>query len=224
MAVQSVRAGALSDCVHKYFREGRVYITWEGLDVDLLQTADRKQLLGEMLRRYPSVEPRAIAMQIGRFGEKPRSVDLITLPKKPPRAVPVAKVPGNYQLEPDVHGPLIHCRTNWLAASVPGSNFGQRLPHSLGRFLTICRSQQSHSELRTQAFFGNCTFNAEYSAIGDGLFDSGRLVMRTRNFGRTRPQFLAGDRPVDKGKRCPSEEESEEELEPQEQRRPYVWP
>jgi len=65
MAVWLVRASTHGEYELKFVREGRIYVAWEELDVDLSQITDRKQLLDEMAERYPDVKSHAIANYAG---------------------------------------------------------------------------------------------------------------------------------------------------------------
>ena len=50
MSVWLVRAGAHGEYEEKFLREGRVYVTWDGLDVDLLKVRERSDLIAELAK------------------------------------------------------------------------------------------------------------------------------------------------------------------------------
>ncbi|GIX04579.1 MAG: hypothetical protein KatS3mg114_0448 [Planctomycetaceae bacterium] len=61
MAVWLIRAGSYGEYELKFIEEGRVYVTWDNLDVNLGRLADRGDLTKVMMERYPDAKPKAIA-------------------------------------------------------------------------------------------------------------------------------------------------------------------
>lgn len=46
MAIWLIRAGSHGEYEQKFIQEKRVYVTWDGLDVDLSKLKDREELAG----------------------------------------------------------------------------------------------------------------------------------------------------------------------------------
>jgi restriction system protein len=65
MAVWIVRAGKHGEYEQKFIQEKRVYLTWEGLNIDLAQFADQSELRAYMLRCYPESKPKTVQTQPG---------------------------------------------------------------------------------------------------------------------------------------------------------------
>ncbi|MEI6617017.1 MAG: hypothetical protein WCL59_10640 [Cyanobium sp. ELA507] len=58
MTLWLIRAGSRGQHEQKFLDEGRVYVAWEGLDVDLSLLADRQDLIGVLEERFPPRRPR----------------------------------------------------------------------------------------------------------------------------------------------------------------------
>ena len=52
MAIWLIRAGSHGEYEQKFIQENRVYVTWDGLDVNLGKLADRPELVAAMTQRY----------------------------------------------------------------------------------------------------------------------------------------------------------------------------
>ena len=56
MAVWLVRAGSAGEFEDKFISERRVYVTWDGLNVDLSTLKNREQVQAELSLRLPRIE------------------------------------------------------------------------------------------------------------------------------------------------------------------------
>ena len=45
MAIWLIRAGSHGEYEQKFIQENRVYVTWDGLDVNLIKLAERSELV-----------------------------------------------------------------------------------------------------------------------------------------------------------------------------------
>ena len=63
MAVWLVRAGGHGQFQDKFIAEKRVYVTWDGLDVNLAELQGRGALINAMERRYPGSKPKSLLNQ-----------------------------------------------------------------------------------------------------------------------------------------------------------------
>jgi hypothetical protein len=91
MAVWLIRAGSHGEYEQKFIQEGRVYVTWDDLDVDLAKLEQRSQLVEAMTQRYPNAKPKTImnwVSQVWPFGHEIKKSDLAILPLKEPACNP----------------------------------------------------------------------------------------------------------------------------------------
>lgn len=155
MGVWLIRAGKHGEYEQKFIDEGRVYVTWDGLDVEVASLKDRQQLIDAMTSRYPDRKPKTIlnwASQVWPFGHEIAKGDLVVLPLKAQPGFTIGEVTGDYEFDAKADNPYYHWRSvNWIADAVPRSHFGQDLLHSFGAFLTICRIKRNNAEARIRA-------------------------------------------------------------------------
>ena len=159
MAVWKVGAGSHGEYAQKFIADGRAYVTWDGLDVNVAKLADRAALVKAMTDRYPDMKPKAIlnwASQVWPFAHDMKKGDLIVLPLKPQRTIQIGELTGDYHFEPGGPDPYFHWRpVKWLSNPVPRDHFGQDLLYSFGAFMTICRVQRNNAEERLAAMRAN---------------------------------------------------------------------
>lgn len=155
MAVWLVRAGSAGEYEQKFLQEGRVYVTWEELDVDMAKLEERSSLAEAMAQRYPGANANKIrnwVSQVWPFAKVMQPGDLVVLPLKTQSAICVAEIVGNYHFEPKGPDPFFHWRpVKWIAESVPRTHFSQDLLYSFGAFMTICRIHRNNAEVRLNA-------------------------------------------------------------------------
>lgn len=155
MAIWLVRAGSHGEFESKFVSENRVYVTWEGLNVNLSGLKERSELIKEMTDRYPDGKHKAIlnwASQVWPFAHEIKPGDLVILPMKSQRTIQVGEVTGGYHFEPAGPDPFFHwIPVTWVGEAVPRANFGKDLLNSFGAFMTICRIQRNNAEGRIQA-------------------------------------------------------------------------
>ena len=159
MAIWLTRAGSHGEYEQKFIQEKRVYLTWDGLDINLSTLPDRSQLLEEMSNRYPDTKQKGIqnwASQIWPFAHEIKTGDLVILPLKSQPAIQIGRVTGDYQFNPDGPDPYYHYRTvEWIGEAIPRTHFGQDLLYSFGAFMTICRIQRNNAEQRIETMRSN---------------------------------------------------------------------
>ncbi len=159
MAVWLIRAGSHGEYELKFIQEGRVYVTWDDLDVNLGKLADRGELTKAMMERYPDAKPKAIAnwvSQVWPFAHEIAKSDIVVLPLKTQRAIQIGEVTGDYHFEPGGPNPFFHWRpVKWIGEAVPRANFGKDLLNTFGAFMTICRVQRNNAEARIAAMRAN---------------------------------------------------------------------
>lgn len=155
MAIWIIRAGGDGEYEAKFLQEGRVYVTWHDLDVNLLQLQDREQLHQALSDRYPDAKPKRVlnwVSQVWPFAHEIQPGDLVILPLKSQRSIQIGEVTGGYQFAPEGPNPYFHWRSvKWLGEPIPRSHFGQDLLYSFGSSLTICRVRRNNAEARLAA-------------------------------------------------------------------------
>ncbi len=159
MAIWLNRAGPHGEHEQKFIQENRVYVTWDGLDVNLAQLPNRDALLHALEERYGSAKPKTLlnwASQIWPFAHEMRRGDLAVMPLKSQPSVYIGEVTGDYHFEPDGPDPFFHWRpVKWVGEAIPRSHFGQDLLYSFGAFMTICRIQRNNADSRIAAMRAN---------------------------------------------------------------------
>jgi restriction system protein len=155
MAVWKISAGPHGEYAQKFVTDGRVYLTWDGLNVNIAKLAGRPALVDLMDKRYPDMKPKAIlnwVSQIWPFAHDMKKGDLVVLPLKAQRTIQIGELTGDYHFEPDGPDPYFHWRpVKWYPNPVPRDHFGQDLLFSFGAFMTICRVQRNNAEERLAA-------------------------------------------------------------------------
>jgi restriction system protein len=159
MSVWLIRAGSHGEHEQKFLQESRVYVTWDGLKVDLNSLGERAALVSEMTKRYLDAKPKAImnwSSQIWPFAHDIKKGDLVVLPLKTQRAIQLGEIVGDYQFEKSGPDPFFHWRAvKWIGEAVPRSHFGKDLLNTFGAFMTICRVQRNNAEARIRAMRAN---------------------------------------------------------------------
>jgi restriction system protein len=159
MAVWLVRAGSHGEYEQKFIQENRIYVTWNGLDINLAKLSDRAELVGAMSERYADVKAKAIvnwSSQVWPFAHAMQKGDLIVLPLKTQPAIQIGEVIGDYHFEKKATDPYFHFRpVRWIGEAIPRSHFGKDLLFTFGAFLTICRVQRNNAEQRITAMRDN---------------------------------------------------------------------
>ena len=159
MAVWKVGAGSHGEYAQKFINDGRVYVTWDGLDVNVAKLPNRAALVKAMTDRYPDMKLKGIlnwASQVWPFAHGMKKGDLVVLPLKSQRTIQIGELTGDYHFEPVGPDPYFHWRpVKWLPNPVPRDHFGQDLLYSFGAFMTICRVQRNNAEERLAAMRSN---------------------------------------------------------------------
>jgi hypothetical protein len=85
MTLWLIRAGSQGEHEQKFLDEGRVYVAWEGLDVDLGALADRQALIGVFEDRFPDEKAKAGFADFSSDGDEvDRRPCLAPLAEQPP--------------------------------------------------------------------------------------------------------------------------------------------
>ncbi|MBF0164233.1 MAG: restriction endonuclease [Magnetococcales bacterium] len=157
MAIWLVRAGSEGEHEQKFVRENRIFVTWDGLDLNLGQLPDRQALKENLEAYYPDTKPKTRfhwAGQLWYFVHEMQVKDWIVVPLKSQPAISIGEVTGGYRFDSQGPDPYFHSRSiRWIAEAVPRVRFDQDLLYSFGAFMTICRIQRNGAEQRIRAMF-----------------------------------------------------------------------
>lgn len=168
MPVWLIRAGGRGEFEQKFLSEGRVYVTWDDLNVDLRGLPTREDLQNAMTSLYPEAKAKAIlnwASQVHPFAHRMAKGDLVVLPLKTQPAIAIGEITGPYHHASEGPNPYYHWRpVKWLA-EVPRDHFGQDLLYSFGAFLTICQIKRNNAEARLLAMRKNSWAAEEIEAV-----------------------------------------------------------
>ena len=155
MTLWLIRAGSRGEHEQKFLDEGKVYVAWDGLNVDLKALADRQALIQAMAQRYPDEKPKALinwSSQVWSFGCEMAEGDWVVMPSKIQSGLYFGELKGNYHYEASGPDPYFHWREiNWFSGLVPRSALPQDLLYSFGAFLTICKVRRNDAEARVRA-------------------------------------------------------------------------
>jgi len=125
MTLWLIRAGSRGEYEQKFLDEGRVYVAWEGLDVDLSLLADRQDLIRVLEERFPDEKAKALvnwSSQVWPFVKDMANGDWVVMPSKLQSGLYFGELTSNYHFEAAVlnDGPQLaqpgRDQSPWLAA------------------------------------------------------------------------------------------------------------
>ncbi|MCP9771672.1 restriction endonuclease [Synechococcus sp. Tobar12-5m-g] len=159
MTLWLIRSGSRGEHEQKFLDEGRSYVAWDGLDVDLACLTERQELIAALAERYPEEKPKALinwSAQVWAFGRDIAEGDWVVMPSKLQSGIYFGEITSGYHYNPLGPNPYFHWRSvNWFSGLIPRSAFPQDLLFSFGAFLTICRIQRNDAEARVRAMAAN---------------------------------------------------------------------
>jgi len=134
MAIWLIRAGSHGEYEQKFIQDKRVYVTWDDLQLNIANLADRQMLIASLTDRNPNAKPNTIrnwSSQIWPFAHEIAIGDLIILPLKSQPAIQIGEVTGDYHFENNAQAPYWHYRSvEWVGEAIPRDHFGQDPLHS----------------------------------------------------------------------------------------------
>lgn len=154
MAVWLVRAGSQGQYEQKFLQDGRIWLTWDGLNHALDDIRNREGLITLLGSLYPDAKPKALvnhASQIWPFGHAMEPGDRVILPSKTQPVIYTGKITTGYRHDAEGNNPFYHWHgVEWQKEPVPRAHFSQDLLYSFGAFMTICRITRNNAEARLQ--------------------------------------------------------------------------
>ncbi len=159
MSIWLVRAGSAGEFESRFLNDGRIYLTWDNLNVDLSKQQSVESIRELLEEKYPEAKSGQLknwAPQIWPFVSRMQVGDWVALPSKKKGSIHFARIKGEYQHLPDSEAPYHHARdVEWFATDIPRSNFDQDILYSLGAFMTICRISRNDAEARIRNMADN---------------------------------------------------------------------
>ena len=158
MALWLNRSGRHCEHESKFLDEGRIYLTWGGLDRDLSDFRDSKAIRRMLEEVYPeSTRGQRIqnSGQMWAFAHKMAPGDWVAVPSKR-KTIHIGEITGDYTFDRKAENPYYHYHTvKWLETDIPRTNFDQDILNSLGAYTTICQIKRNDSESRVRAMRAN---------------------------------------------------------------------
>ena len=119
MSIWLFRAGANGEYESKFLKDGRVYLTWDDLNIDLNEFEDKTELYEIILDMYDlEKEKTAInwASQIYPIAHRMKKGDWVVLPSKINRTIHIGEIEGDYVYDESLGSPYYHYRkVKWFA-------------------------------------------------------------------------------------------------------------
>lgn len=159
MNIWLFRAGKNGEYEEKFLADGRIYLTWQGLKIDLKEYKDRRLHLQKLRELYPAEKANTLKnweSQIYPIAHRMRHGDWVVLPSKRTSTIHIGKVTGNYIYDESNGNPYYHYRSiDWFAKDIPRNNFDQDILYSFGAFMTVCKITINDAENRIKAMAEN---------------------------------------------------------------------
>ena len=159
MSIWLFRAGKNGEFEAKFLNEKRIYLTWNGLNVDLSVYKDRAKLLEKLQELYYGEKTNTIknwASQIYPIAHRIEKGDWVVLPSKMSSTIHFGEVVGDYIYDSNADEPYYHFReVEWFATDIPRNNFDQDLLYSFGAFMTVCKITRNDAENRIKRMADN---------------------------------------------------------------------
>lgn len=159
MSIWLFRAGSNGEYENKFITDNRVYLTWDDLDIDLMQFPKQESLYKLLVDKYNlEKEKTAInwASQIYPIAYKMQVGDWVVLPSKINRTIHFGKIISEYKFDKSLGSPYYHYRdVEWFAQDIPRDRFDQDLLYSMGAFMTVCKIHKNNAEARLKDMYNN---------------------------------------------------------------------
>lgn len=155
MSIWLVRAGSSGEYESKFLDDGRIYLTWYDLSINLKSLSTQEELRAHLFEQYPDSKKGRInnwSSQIWPIAHRMEIGDWVVLPSKKKASIHFAKITGEYEHHPDGPNPYFHSRkVEWFAQDIPRGHFEQDLLYSFGAFMTVCRITRNNAEARIRS-------------------------------------------------------------------------
>lgn len=159
MGIWLFRAGKRGEFEEKFLADGKIYLTWNDLNIDLKEYKSREKLLQKLQEIYSGEKINTLknwASQIYPIAYRMKIGDWVVLPSKRTSTIHIGKITGEYHYAEQNGSPYYHYRTvDWFAKDIPRNNFDQDILYSFGAFMTVCKITRNDAERRIKAMSEN---------------------------------------------------------------------
>ena len=146
MAMWLCRAGRYGEYENRFLEDGRIYCTWDNLDLSISSFSKKQDLQQYFIDHFQDVKTKTAmnwASQVYPFGHEMKKGEVVVLPSKIKAVIHFGKITGDYVFDEAATPPFCHYHTvDWYAVDIPRSAFDQDILYSFGAFMTICRIKQ----------------------------------------------------------------------------------
>lgn len=146
MAMWLCRAGRYGEYENRFLEDGRIYCTWDNLDLSISSFSKKQDLQQYFIDHFQDVKTKTAmnwASQVYPFGHEMKKGEIVVLPSKIKAVIHFGKIAGDYVFDEAATPPFCHYHTvDWYAVDIPRSAFDQDILYSFGAFMTICRIKQ----------------------------------------------------------------------------------
>lgn len=146
MAMWLCRAGRYGEYENRFLEDGRIYCTWDNLDLSISSFSKKQDLQQYFIDHFQDVKTKTAmnwASQVYPFGHEMKKGEIVVLPSKIKAVIHFGKITGDYVFDETATPPFCHYHTvDWYAVDIPRSAFDQDILYSFGAFMTICRIKQ----------------------------------------------------------------------------------
>ena len=185
MAMWLCRAGRYGEYENRFLEDGRIYCTWDNLELSISSFSKKQDLQQYLIDHFPDTKAKTAmnwASQVWPFGNEMKKGEIVVLPSKIKAVIHFGKITGDYVFDEAGTPPFCHYHTvDWYAVDIPRAAFDQDILYSFGAFMTICRIKQedrikaqikasqhgSAQETAVQPAIDTASRDIEQDALGD---------------------------------------------------------
>ena len=148
-----IRAGQNALYYDKYILNSKVYVPWDGYQMDLSQIRTRADFRTVVEKEKGTDNRTSVsnwAGQLYTFTQEIKTGDLVLIPSKGSHTYCLAKIVSNYHFDKNEKDKLYHCRDiEILERDIPRDVFSQTVIYSLGAFRTIFKAKHEDEIMKT---------------------------------------------------------------------------
>jgi predicted Mrr-cat superfamily restriction endonuclease len=148
-----IRAGQNALHYDKYIQNSKVYIPWDGYNMDLSGIKTRADFRTVVEKEKGTDNRTSVsnwAGQLYTFTQEMETGDFVLIPSKGSHTYCLAKISGEYRFNKNDKDKLYHCRDiDILEMDIPRDIFSQSVIYSLGAFRTIFKAKHEDEIMNT---------------------------------------------------------------------------
>ena len=145
------RTGVKSVFLNEFVQDKRIYIPWDGYNLDLSAYSDRDALKRVVIEEKGECQRTSISNWAGQLYSFVKEIsvgDYVLIPHRSSKEYTLAVVSGQYEYNSADNRGLFHSRTIEIQEDrIPREIFSQSIQYSLGAFRTIFKVKQEEEVL-----------------------------------------------------------------------------